>query len=73
MSLLGTKIEEVVAERIVILNSNGVLSPTIASWTLKVGDLATNSIGKEHLGGRSGRQSLLIASHSPEQQGMALI
>ena len=70
-SLLGTKTDVVVAERIVILNLNGA-TPTMASWTIKVDVLATNSVGKEQLGGRSGRQSLLIVSHSPEQQGMAL-
>jgi len=29
-----------------------------------------NWVGKEQSGGRSGRQSLLLVSHHPEQQGM---
>jgi len=42
------------------------------SWTLKDVDLAMKSLGKEHLGGRSGLHFLVIMSHSPEQQGVAL-
>jgi len=43
---------------------------TIDSWTLRF--LATNSVGKEQLGGRYGRHILVNASHCPEQQGVAL-
>ena len=51
---------------------NGALKPTIASWTFNIGVLATTSVGKEQLGGRSGLQDLVIESHCPEQQGMAI-
>jgi hypothetical protein len=45
---------------------------TSPSCTLKDVALATKSLGKEHLGGRSGLHFLVIMSHSPEQQGVAL-
>ena len=51
-----------------VVDFDEALSLTITSR--KVGDLATNLFSKEQLGGRSGRQSLLIASQSPEQHAM---